>query len=226
MKTINFSGYQWNVKDSGKGTLPPADNHWNDENVWVDEEGKLHLSVKWNPRLCVYECSQVELTKTLGYGEYIFWVDGKPDLMDENLVLGLYTYEYFSDPDKWSEIDIELSRWGDSNNFCSQFCVQPSWISGHKERFDIDTGNGTYTTHAFRWNQGVIDYLSAAGHHYSMNDAYNIKNVWQYKADDVPKTLNETTRINFWLQNGLSPNNKQDHEIVISRFDFKPTLIV
>ncbi len=59
-----------------------------------------------------------------------------------------------------------------------------------------------------------------------MNDAYNIKNVWQYKADDVPKTLNETTRINFWLQNGLSPNNKQDHEIVISRFDFKPTLIV
>ncbi len=57
--------------------------------------------------------------------------------MDENLVLGLYTYEYFSDPDKWSEIDIELSRWGDSNNFCSQFCVQPSWISGHKNALTL-----------------------------------------------------------------------------------------
>ncbi|NEU73400.1 hypothetical protein PI95_012690 [Hassallia byssoidea VB512170] len=42
-KTINFSGYVWEVRSSGDGG--PGPNHWSSDNVWVDQDGYLHLKI-------------------------------------------------------------------------------------------------------------------------------------------------------------------------------------
>ena len=42
-KTLNFSGYAWEVRNqiqSGPGT-----NDWDENNAWVDAQGRLHLKI-------------------------------------------------------------------------------------------------------------------------------------------------------------------------------------
>src|SRR5512137_2505779 len=62
--TLNFSGYTWVVRSSGKGG--PGPNYWDPDNVSVDTNGYLHLRLthqdgKWY-------CSEVCTEKRLGFG--------------------------------------------------------------------------------------------------------------------------------------------------------------
>ena len=40
---IQFSGYEWTVKQSD--SMGPGPNAWNPKNVWVDAKGQLHLKI-------------------------------------------------------------------------------------------------------------------------------------------------------------------------------------
>ena len=46
MRTITFSGYQWDVRATGKGG--PGPNIWDDANAQVDDKGWLHLKITSN----------------------------------------------------------------------------------------------------------------------------------------------------------------------------------
>ena len=123
-RTLQFSGYTWNVKTSA-GKVGPGPNLFSDStnNVWVDASGRLHLKItkdanRWN-------CAEVICTNSLGHGTYRFYLDSPVDNLDPNVVLGLFTW---SDDPAYAdrEIDVECSRWAnaaDSDN--AQFVVQP-----------------------------------------------------------------------------------------------------
>ncbi len=106
-RTIHFANCTWYVKS---GYWGPGPNHFSDsdQSVWVDDQGRLHLKIRQQGT--TWYCAEVYTTGFTSYGEHRFLVDGRIDLLDRNIVLGLFTYANDA-----SEIDIEFSRWGDPN---------------------------------------------------------------------------------------------------------------
>jgi hypothetical protein len=115
MKTINFSGFQWNVKPTGLAPPPPppprgrGPNMWDDGNAQVDDKGYLHLKItagdpKWH-------CVELTTRQRLGFGRYQFQVIGRIDKFDPNVVLGLFNYPTPDvGQDGTNEIDIEFAQ--------------------------------------------------------------------------------------------------------------------
>ncbi len=124
-RTIQFSGRTWSVKTSNQGKVGPGPNYFSDtnESVWVDTDGFLHIKVRkiganWNS-------AQVVLNESLGYGRYILYAASRIDLLDKNLVLGIFTYDNSAPQAVYRELDIEISKWGNGDNNNGQFVVQP-----------------------------------------------------------------------------------------------------
>lgn len=95
-RTIFFSGRTWQVKTSTPGLVGPGPNYFSNsaKSVWVDASGYLHMKIrKING---VWHSSEVVLSNSLGYGKYILYTASRIDLLDKNLVLGIFTYDYLA----------------------------------------------------------------------------------------------------------------------------------
>jgi hypothetical protein len=208
-KTLFFSGYTWKVKssDSLVGTGP---NYFSDssENVWIDEQGQLHLKItKRNEK---WYCAEVVSEETFGYGTYRFYLASRIDQLNENVVLGLFTWD--DDPAyNHREIDIEFARWGQVTNENAQFVVQPYYRPDNMYRFTIQL-NGDNSTHSFDWRNNSITFQSSYGHNES----------WSYTGQDIPPPGKENARINLWLFQGIPPSDGQEVEVVVAKFEFIP----
>jgi len=228
VRTIEFSGYEWMVKSSNT-PVGPGPNYFSgsEENVWVDEQGQLHLKIverdgKWY-------CAEVYTTESLGYGEYIFYVASRVDQLDKNVVAGLFTWD---DAPEYNhrEIDIEFSRWGDENNDNSLYTVQSGVLPNPPENF-IDFNlelNGDYSTHNFAWQSNRVSFQSIHGHYDSPPDPSYVIESWDYYGGDNPIPGNEKVHINLWLYDtngddiGDPPSNGQEAEIIIKSFEYVP----
>jgi hypothetical protein len=216
-RKINFSGYNWIVKTS---TIPvgPGPNYFSDseELAFVDDSGFVHLKIlekqgKWL-------CSEIICTEIFGYGTYIFYLSSRVDEINENAVLGLFTWSDIYDYHH-REIDIEFSRWSNPDNLNSQYVVQPWENPLNMHRFNTELAE-LNSTHIFTWNKDSIHFQSFKGHHqYPPNKSYLI-NEWKYKAKDIPIPGNENVRINLWLFNGIKPSDEKEVEIVLKKFEF------
>ena len=122
-KTIRFSGYDWKVKfGTHEG---PGPNNWSENNVWVDQNGYLHL--KLTQQGDRWYCAEVLTQDRLGFGRYQFWVVGRVDRLDPNVVLGLFNYPTPDvGPDGTNEIDIEFAQWGKPEAPIGNYTVWPA----------------------------------------------------------------------------------------------------
>jgi len=220
---ISFSGYDWWVKRSCD-PVGPGPNYFSDgdQDVWVDPNGWLHLRIV--QRDGNWYCSEVIADANLGYGTYVFTIEGRVDLLDQNMVLGLFTWQDCAAQYNYREIDIELSRWGDPANDNAQFVVQPWNTPGNMYRFDVDLAGhpNEATTHEFTWQPERIDFRSYYGDFSSSLLPEDLIAVWDYTGDDIPPAGGENARINFWLINGDAPIDGEDVEIVIKSFQYLP----
>jgi len=128
-------------KDSGMSQWGPGPNYFSSENsdVYIDNDGRLHLKV--TNRDGKWLSTEVISKESFGYGTYVFYIGSRGDTLDQNIVLGLFTWD--DNPNKhinrWNEIDFEFSRWNNPNNDNFQYVVQPwDWTSGNMYRFNID----------------------------------------------------------------------------------------
>jgi beta-lactamase superfamily II metal-dependent hydrolase len=221
---IRFAGYDWWVKRHCD-RVGPGPNYFSDsnDNVWVDPNGHLHLKiVKRNDK---WYCGEVIADANLGYGTYIFTIKGRVDLLDENIVLGLFTWEDCVPEHNYREIDIEFARWGnpdDPNR--AQYVVQPWNTPGNMVRFPVDLAGhpNEITTNIFTWNQDNIPFRSYYGDFSLVPRTEDMIACWSYAGEDIPPSGGENPRINFWLMNGYAPANGQDAEIVIKDFQYLP----
>lgn len=213
---IEFSGYLWYVKNSGTGTLGPGPCYFSDseQNVFVDEQGRLHLKISdegnhWN-------CAEVICLNEMGYGTYTFELASDPSVLDKNAVLGLYTWA--NDAINGKEIDIEYSRWGDSLNENSQFVVQPWDLIGHIYRFETPTTN-EISTHRFKWQTEKVGFQSFVNsQEWPTKDS--IVADWAYM-DQAPELRGVHARINLWLNNNIPPSDGISQEVIIKSFNYK-----
>jgi peptidoglycan/xylan/chitin deacetylase (PgdA/CDA1 family) len=228
--TINFAGKTWNVKSGqgGPGNAVGIPNNWSNttENVWVDSEGKLHLRI--TKRNGEWYCAEIFSQQSFGRGKYTFYIEGRPDLFEEHVVLGLFTYLDIDGDDNIEvaegdgEIDIEFSKWGNvSSSFNTQYVLQPcDWTEETLDRFFMDL-NGEYSTHYFVWDQDEVRFTSIHGHYDEPpNNDYLIWNA-TISGANVPTPSDEKVHLNLWLYKGYPPTD-DPIEIVISDFQFEP----
>ena len=221
LRTITFSGYDWEVKSSCEKTIGPGPNYFSDreKDVWVDEAGQLHLKI--TKKDGNWYCTEVFTERSLGYGKYIFYTASRVDQLDKNIVLGLFTWDETAPDDNYREIDIEFSRWGKEINDNAQYVVQPWDSPGNIHRFNIEL-NGDYSTHFFNWGPDSVFFQSLYGHPILPPNPEDIIESWTYTGGDIPPAGLENARINLWLFRGNPPSDGKDAEIIIKAFEFIP----
>ena len=87
-RTITFSGYEWDIRQvsSDRGGA----NQYDAGNVWVDDKGHLHL--KLTQRDGRWTSAEVTLTRSLGYGTYLFVVSDVSQL-EPSATLSMLTWD-------------------------------------------------------------------------------------------------------------------------------------
>jgi len=205
-KTIAFSGYNWNVKNSYFG---PGPNWWTDDpnDVYVDANGALHLSIV-NHNGTWYS-SEAYLSNSLGYGTYTFTTNGNVDSFDPNVVLGLFMYQ-----DDTHEIDTEYSRWGDANAANLGYSVQPAGIQGNNYQFNVNLDHSVPVVNTINWQPDKIVF--------NVSQNGNLIKEWVYTGANNFVPGGEFADMNFWLMKGLAPTDGKNAEAVINNFSFTP----
>jgi len=216
---IKFSGYDWWLKTSAS-QVGPGPNYFSDStnNVWVDDAGQLHLRI--THRSNFWQCAELVSERTFGYGSYRFELGSPANNLNQNAVLGLFTW---SDDPAFThrEIDVEISRWGavaDTNN--AQFVVQPYDTAGHLARYRVPAGV-SYSTHWFNWETNRVTFQSLTGGYAPSPAPGTVISNWNCSLG-TPQTGDENVRLNLWLMNGTAPAGNQEVEFIIKSFQFVP----
>lgn len=206
---IQFSGYEWIVKDSAGQRIGPGPNYFSDDAVRVDAEGlKLRVFEKDGR----FYCAEVVSVVSFGYGTYRFHVASNVDRLSPNLVLGLFTWS--DDPGEegsHKELDIELGRWGNPNNDIAQFVVQPSTRSDNIVRFPLPADAGS-SVHSFTWMPHKVHFVSEVSSRVLQDHVFT---------RGVAAPDKENTRINFYITGGRVPLEGVQ-EVTIRSFEFLP----
>ncbi len=224
-RTLAFSGHTWRVK--GPGYYGPGPSLFADSanHVWIDAQDRLHMTIK-NAGGNWYS-TEITTEEPLGYGDYIFTVVDRPDLWDDNVVLGLFIWQYpvCWEPDNpWNlhnEFDVELSRWNTPGNDLGQFVCQPWDYPGNLSRYDMDFSSGGQTSHAFRWLPDRIECRVWYGGP-TDESAGTLVHTWTYAGPHIPRPEQPRVHINFWQLDG-PPASGTDHEAIIETFTFIPS---
>ena len=206
-RTIDFSGYNWQVKSGGP--RGPGPNLWDDgsDSVFVDSRGRLHLNIKEKNNN--WYSSEVYINRSLGYGVYEFVVENssRVDTLDPNIVFGMFLYE-----NDEREIDFEWSRWGepDYDNFSTT--VQPWYNEGNVVTDNLNLDSRYDVVHRLEWQADRIIFSVL------QNNRILNRRVYTGNRNFAPGS--EIVDINFWLMNGWAPLDNQDREVIIKSFDF------
>ncbi|HXJ92437.1 MAG TPA: Mu transposase C-terminal domain-containing protein [Terriglobia bacterium] len=136
----------------------PGPNNWNENNVWVDQGGHLHLKLtRQGDR---WYCAEVLSKDRMGFGRYQFWIEGRVDRLDPNVVLGLLNYPTPDvGPDGTNEIDIEFAGWGKPEAPVCNYTVWPAraGLRRANKRFPVELKD-EYTSHTFIWNSAGVTF--------------------------------------------------------------------
>ena len=215
-RTISFSGYTWSVKSS-TSAVGPGPNYFSGDvsSVWSDSSG-LHMTISSTGGH--WQCTEVFLPSSLGYGNYFLHTQGRFDTMDKNIVAGFFTYQ--SDT---QELDIEFSRWGNVSTPDCGFSVQapsPPGIFNHKFSMTQSSTNQDLTL-LLNWSYHTAIMSVYYGYQTWGNlSASDLVGTYTFANQYVPLPGGEKFRINFWLYTGAAPSNGLGAEFLVTDFAF------
>jgi hypothetical protein len=224
-RRIEFSGLSWTVKDL---FWDPGPNQFSNsaQNVSVDGQG-LHLRI--TRRGGQWLCAEVVSESSFGYGRYLWTVSSPVGGLNENCVLGLFTFDADAPQAAYRELDVELSRWGDPgspNN--AQYVTQPYEPAGHLHGFNLQLGTEPVSTQIIDWRRDGIRFRTIRGDYSEPPDAGYLLQEWFYPPSDlfgqaqVPEPGKGNVRMNLWLFNRRPPSDAQEVEVIIHRFTYIP----
>ena len=212
-KMLHFSGYDWLVRDLlsfRAGSM----NSFDPANAWTDKNGALHLRV--TKKQDGWSCAEVQLTRSLGYGTYLFVVRDISHL-EPSAVFTLFTWDgMVGTEENRQELDIEMSRWGVPNNANAQYVVQPYYIPTNIVRFNAPAG---VLTHTFRWEPGQVTFTTYAGAQVTGRAHPLNQHVF---AARVPAPGAELARINLYVVGWGKVPLQRENEIVVEKFKYYP----
>ena len=151
--------------------------------------------------------------KKFGNGTFQFWVNGRIDQLDKNVVCGLFNY---SGVDFHDEIDIEFARWGKERNQNLHYTVYPAANTNGKtlgSSTELKMDN-SYSIHQYTRSKASVKFESI----------YNYKGTKKFSKTFNSSTISEKTMpmyINLWLFKNVPPANQKEVEIIIQKFVFQ-----
>ncbi|MDI1448723.1 glycoside hydrolase family 16 protein [Polyangium sp. 6x1] len=205
-RALTFSGFEWDLKDSGRNRVGPGPNVFSASNVSVDAQGRLHMLIR---RINgVWTSSELIMRESIGFGTYRMVLATPIDNFHRQSVLGFFTWDDTDVPNN-NEMDIEIAQFGNAgqNLFHS---LQPT-----SRAFTVGGSAWARSEHRFVWSSGAVDFssvpLGGGG-----------STVTTRLTTGVPTPANTTfPRINFWLRDGRRPSGVQTQlEVIIERVDF------
>lgn len=214
-----FSGYTFYVRSGGGG---PGPNTWSQNNAWVDASGFLHLKLAYSGGQ--WTTAEVYTSKAFGFGTYQFKIVGHPEVMDQNVVLGLFPYTTPDiGPDGTNEIDIEFATWGGQQTQHGNWTVWPAVTGYDNSTYAFDmSGNTGWSTHRFNWSARQIGFQALAG--LSDTNAGQYAS-WTFAPPNYASVIPQYAiplHMNLWLFQGQAPVDGAQVEMVISEFKFTP----
>ncbi len=211
---VEFSGFTWRVRwrPSDRGG---TNNLYKPENVFTDKAGALHLNII--EREGRWTCSEVNLTRSLGYGTYSFTVEDTSGL-EPAAVFAMFVWDFSTDQENHREFDLDIGRWGNPNNKNAEFALQPKSVPVNISRFIAPAGK---LRHILEWRPGKITMTTSrvSG---GLRDAIVSQHVF---TSEVPTSGSESVRMSLFLYsdpNGQSLGSTHRAEVVVDQFAFLP----
>ncbi len=219
-RQLMFAGALWTVK-AADVPVGPGPNYFsaNTNDVFVDDAGRLHLRVVY--RDGAWRCTEVISAFVPDYGMYLMTVTGRVDLLDQNVTFGFFTWDTAAPQFHYREIDIEVSRWGQTVNSNAQFVVQPWDTPGNLYRYNMNLSADAVSTHGFIWGPAAVYYQSLHGRHAQIpGPGADQIATWTYAGADVPPAGGGEFRFNLWINTGTAPANGLPAEVIIESFRY------
>jgi hypothetical protein len=210
-RTLNFSGYEWEIRGvpSNRGG---ATNTYDPANAWTDTNGWLHLRIARG--LGEWTCAEITLTRSLGYGSYVFDVQDVSQL-DPSAVLGMFTWDDSLLDANHREMDTEISRWGDPDGKNAQYVVQPYYVPANVVRFSAPAGRLTYS---FLWEPGRVSFKTVHRPNGGSGQAISEHAF----TSGVPLPGGEAVHLNLYAFADKKRPLEHEVEVVIEKFDYLP----
>jgi hypothetical protein len=211
--SLKFSGYDWGVRmianDKG-GT----NNLFDAENAWTDASGALHMQIK--KKSDRWSCAEIFLNRSLGYGTYSVTVRDSSHL-EPAAVFTMYTFEDSAGEHHYREMDVEVSRWGDTaNKNNAQYVVQPFYTPGNVSAFAAPSGTLTYV---LRWEPGHATFKTFRG---TSADA-GAQLVFEHEfTSGIPLPGQAKPRLIFYVVASDKNPMQKPSEVVVEKFDYLP----
>jgi len=208
-KTLQFSGYQWEVRqtardqDGSRNFPAPA-------NAWTDGNGFLHLRV--SKQGDHWSTAEIKLSRSLGFGTYRFVVQDVAHL-EPAAIFALFTWDELGPP---REMDIEISRWGEPQDKNAQYVVQPYVVPANTVRFDAPAGVLTYW---MDWEPGRVSFKTLRGSASNSRSAVVAEHVF---TSGVPSAGSERIHMNLYQYGNKRHPLQHEFEVVVEKFEFLP----
>jgi hypothetical protein len=210
---LKFSGYDWTVRTissdrGGQNLLYDGDNGW------TDAKGALHLRIKKKGNK--WSCTEVVMSRSLGYGTYVVTVADTSHL-EPAAVLSLNTFDDFGGEQNYREVDVELSKWGDATSkYNAQFGIQPFYVPGNVAQFTAPAGTMTYS---FHWEPGRAEFVAVRGS--SMHAGAPVVSQHVFTSG-VPSSGHEKMQLLFYLVASDKSPLQKENEVVLNKFEYLP----
>jgi len=213
-KTIHFSGYDWTIRTAAS-FRGGSGNSFDPANVWTDESGALHLRIAKAKRPGDWTAAELKLTRSLGYGTYVFVVRDISHL-EPSAVFSLFTWDELGTEQNRRELDIEISGWGQREERNTHYVVQPYYIPTNVVQFHTPAGN---LTHSFAWEPGKVTFSTNVGSRRATETAVVKTHVF---TTGVPTAGGDTVHMNLYVFAKGEIPLKNEMEVVVERFEYLP----
>lgn len=211
---FSFAGLTWERKSGCGG---PGPNCWTTANAEVvpGEGVRLRLTRVQNR----WYAAEIRTTAPAACGAYSFYVVGRTDLLDPNVVFGVFLYDDAAgdtgDPCP-DELDLESSRFGDPSAPNGHFVSYASGVCGPSDLGDFTYGlGGTYTTHQIDWAPGSVSFRLMHGHRLAPEVPGQLIGERSFVSPLVPAAGGMRLHVNLWAFAGSAPTDQKEVEVVI-----------
>jgi hypothetical protein len=210
-RTLRFSGYDWEVR-SAVSPRGGRINNYDPANAWTDAHGALHLRIANGKQ--GWTCAEVKLTRSLGYGSYIFVVRDTSRL-EPAAVFSMLTWDDLGAEQNHREMDVEISQWGDPASQNAQYVVQPYYVPANTARFSAPSGT---LTHVLHWESGRASFKTVQG-----ADPEKGRKVSEHVfTSGIPTPGGETLHINLYVFGIPGVPLQHEAEVVVEKFEYFP----
>jgi len=213
VQPFTFAGMTWERKVGCGG---PGPNCWSTANATVDTDG-VHLrltrvSGHWY-------AAEIRTAQPIPAGSYSVRMIGRPDLLDPNVVLGVFLYDDSAglrgDPCP-AELDMESGRFGDPAATNGHFVTYGSGLCGATDVVDFPYSlAGTYTTHQIDWAPGSVTFRLMHGHRCAPESPDYLIAERTFDSALIPAAGGMRLHLNLWAFAGLAPTDHADVEVVL-----------